>query len=159
MIATYKHFDRDDIETREFLVMDDKIFFSDDELNEYLNSCKAEFDTENFFGDHYDMLEVIDEDELRGEMSEEDFEELCYYFDVTVENLIDKYDIRAHKYPGNDMRYSISGTYGNLKKFCEEYSNDLQQSNAGEPLSDFEMDVYVDLESGDEDQILGRLSM
>lgn len=159
MIATYKHFDRDDIETREFLVMDDKIFFSEVELEEYLNSCKAEFDTENFFADRYDLFDEIDEDELRGEMSEDDFEELCYNFDVTVENLIDKYDIRAHKHSSNPLGYSISGTYGNLKKFCEEYSNDLQQSNAGEPLGDFEMDVYVDLESGDEDQILGRLSM
>ena len=108
MIATYKHFDRDDIETREFLVMDDKIFFSEVELEEYLNSCKAEFDTENFFGDHYDMFEVIDEDELRGEMDEGDFEELCYDFDVTVENLIDKYDIRAHKHSSSSVGYNIN---------------------------------------------------
>lgn len=156
-------FDKDDIEVREFSVFEDMIFLSEDELMKYIDSCDAEFETYNFYLDTDDVYEFADRSELVA-LYDDDEDELYAAereFDNNVEELMSKYDINYTRggRSGSGRRYTLYGTYGNLKKFAEEYCGYIDWSNPGEHLSDCEERADIDLESGDEDYILGKLSM
>lgn len=156
-------FDKDSIEAREFVVFEDMIFLDEYELMGYLDSCDAEFETYNFYIDTDDVYEFADRSEL---VALHDGDEDALYaaereFDRKVSELMSKYDI-SYSRGGASMsgrRYTLSGTYGNLKKFAKEYCGYIDWSNPGEHLSECEKQAEIDLESGDDDYILGNLSL
>ena len=155
-------FDRDDIETRDFVVFEDMIFLDEYELVAYLDTCEAEFETYNFYLDSDDVYEFADRSELLALYDDEDD---LYAdereFDAKVEELMRKYDISYTRggSSGAGRRYTLSGTYGNLKKFADEYCGYIDWSNPGEHLSECEEQAEIDLESGEDGYILGSLSL
>lgn len=156
-------FDKDNIEVREFTVFEDMIFLSDDELEKYIDGCDAEYETYNFYVDSDDVYEFVSRQEMIDVYGDD--EDALYEaertFDSTVADLLSKYDINYRRGPasGSGRRYKLYGTYGNLKKFADEYCGYIDWGNPGEHLSDCEERANIDLESGDEDYIIGRLSM
>lgn len=157
-------FDRDNIEVKEFAVFEDMIFLSEDELMKYLDSCDAEFETYNFYLDTDELYQFIDRSEILDldyNGDEDALYELEQEFDNQVEELMSKYDISYTRGGRNrdGYRYTLYGTYGNLKKFADEYCGYLDWGNPGEHLSDCEERAEIDLESGDDDYILGHLSL
>lgn len=157
-------FDRNDMETREFVVFEDMIFLDEHELMGYLDTCDAEFETYSFYLDTDEMYQFID----RSEILDLDFNDdgdalyaLEQAFDNKVEELMSKYDIGYSRGNRNrdGYRYTLYGTYGNLKKFAAEYCGYLDWSNPGEHLSDCEERAEIDLESGDDEYIIGNLSL
>ena len=157
------NFDKDNIEVREFVVFEDMIFLDEDELMKYIDSCDAKFETYNFYLDSDDVYEFADRSELLA-LYDDDEAELYgaeREFDNNVDELMSKYDINYTRggSSGSGRRYTLYGTYGNLKKFADDYCGYIDWSNPGEHLHDCEERADIDLESGDEDLILGRLSM
>lgn len=156
-------FDKSDIEVREFPVFEDKIFLSEEELIKYIDSCDANFTTYNFYRDSDDIFEFSSRSELLDAYGDDEdaLTDAAGEFDVNVDELVSKYDIhcrRGHA-TGSGREYTLYGTYGNLKKFANEYCGYIDLGNPGEHLSDCEEFADVDFESGDEDYILGNLSM
>lgn len=156
-------FDRDNIETRDFVVFEDMIFLDEYELVAYLDTCDAEFETYNFYLDTDDVYEFADRSELLA--MHDDDEDALYAtereFDRKVEELMSKYDISYSRggISGAGRRYILSGTYGNLKKFADEYCGYIDWGNPGEHLSECEEEAEIDLESGEDGYILGSLSL
>ena len=157
------NFDKDNIEVREFVVFEDMIFLDEDELMKYIDSCDAKFETYNFYLDSDDVYEFADRSELLA-LYDDDEDELYTAertFDKTVKELMSKYDISYNRggRTGSGRRYKLCGTYGNLKKFAEEYCGYIDLSNPGEHLSDCAERAEIDLESGDDEYIIGNLSL
>ena len=156
-------FDKDNIETREFVVFEDLIFLDEYELVGYLDSCDAEFETYNFYIDIDDVYEFTDRSGLVA-LYDDDEDELYAAereFDKKVSELMNKYEISYNRgsKAGSGRRYTLYGTYGNLKKFADEYCGYIDWSNPGEHLSKCEERAEIDIESGDDDYILGNLSL
>lgn len=155
-------FDRKSIEARDFVVFEDMIFLDEYELVAYLDTCDAEFETYNFYLDTDDIYQFADRSELVALYDDED--ELYAAereFDHKVSELMSKYDIsytRGER-SGAGRRYTLSGTYGNLKKFADEYCGYIDWSNPGVHLSECKERAEIDLESGEDGYILGNLSL
>lgn len=149
-------FDRDNIMLVEFVTYDGLVFQSEEKLMEYINGCDCEYETQNFMLDRYDHLENMTEEELRGDMTEEELEDMFDEFEHQVNVLLENYSISYRK--GNYDSYTLCGTFGNMKAFAKEYDPHLDLSNPGDALSDVEQEADIDIDSGNEDLIVFRLT-
>ena len=145
-------FDRDDISTLEYIVYEDKIFETEADFISYLDSCDCQYVTDEF---------ILDADDHRfyGNVFDDDDEDAIEEFNHAVDALLIKYDISyallSRSYSG--IKYELSGTYGNLKKFAKEYSPYIGLDNPGEALADAEFEADIDFDTGDDSFVAGKL--
>lgn len=151
-------FDIDAIEEREYAVIEDMIFYTRDDAIKYINSCDAEYSTSNFYLTPNDFIQDIDIEDLIDIYGDEDLaEEALDEYEEKARNLLHKYSINySHPHYG---KYILSGSYSDLKKFAEEYSNHLDFDNPGEALYDCAEEADIDLESGDFTYVLAKFHL
>lgn len=161
-------FDKNDIHTANMVIYGGMLFDSERLLIKYLDTCEAEYVTSNFLLtredyetsldlDHSDLVAMLDQRYNDPDDEEEAIDDMFYQYQSEIEELLDEYDIYVQidsRHDYEDITYKLSGTYGNLKKFANEYSIYLDLNNLGDVLFDVEKEADIDITSGDEDLIL-----
>lgn len=148
-----------DITPVKLVSLNGKLFDSEDEALEYLDTCDAELTTYNFYYERQDFESMFDKSELYSmaniddEMEESEiemiFDDMFFKYQEYVEDLIDEYEIDVYydQLTSRGPKYTLSGKFENLKEFAKHYTSNFSYSNGELNIEDTESGLEKEIDT------------